>query len=136
MSIDIYGIMTEEKYTEQVLLRIGKTTKEQLEMAAKLDGMTSQEWIRKAIANRLSLMNICPSCQTVNRGNAKFCNECGLSLKDSKRTLYTEWLYLTLKDEFGPEGSELLAKVMDYIENPEREQSKLSSQGKFVVKEE
>ena len=90
--------MAEEKNDDQILIRLPKNLKMQLETAARVEGTTVQDWVRKAMVNRISLLNVCPVCGTVNSGTAKFCNECGASLKDSKRGMYFEWMKDLLKE--------------------------------------
>ena len=126
--------MAEEKKDDQILIRLPKSLKAQLEGAARVEGTTAQEWIRTAIQNRISLLNVCPVCGTVNSGTAKFCNECGASLKDSKRAMYVEWLRGILKDEFGER--EDFDKILAFIENPAGEQAKIEKRGKWVVRTE
>ncbi|MFA6661987.1 MAG: zinc ribbon domain-containing protein [Bacilli bacterium] len=126
--------MAEEKKDDQILIRLPKSLKAQLEGAARVEGTTAQEWIRTAIQNRIGLLNVCPVCGTVNSGTAKFCNECGASLKDSKRAMYVEWLRGILKDEFGER--EDFDKILAFIENPAGEQAKIEKRGKWVVRTE
>jgi hypothetical protein len=40
----------------------------------------------------------------VNAGRAKFCSECGISLAESKRAIYREWLVSLIREEFGEDG--------------------------------
>lgn len=126
--------MAEEKNDDQILIRLPKSLKAQLEGAARVEGMTAQEWIRKAIQNRIGLLNVCPVCGTVNAGTAKFCNECGSSLKDSKRSLYVDWLKGLLKDDFGETGD--FDAIIAFMEDPAGEQAKLEMKGKTIVRTE
>jgi hypothetical protein len=40
----------------------------------------------------------------VNAARAKFCNECGTSLAESKRAIYLEWVKEMIREEFGEDG--------------------------------
>ena len=120
-----------ERNDEQILIRLPGALKSQIEAAAKIEGMTSQEWIRKGAVDRLSLLNICPSCGTINAAAAKFCNECGSSLKDSKRNLYLGWLAQTFEEQFGDDGKQLFEEWMNLFEKQER--ISISKQGKWTV---
>ena len=126
--------MSEEKNDDQILIRLPKNLKMQLETAARVEGTTVQDWVRKAMVNRISLLNVCPACGTVNSGTAKFCNECGASLKDSKRSMYFEWLKDLLREEL-EEGRDLDA-VLAYLDDPAGEQAKMEKKGKWVVRTE
>ncbi|ABN07846.1 hypothetical protein Mlab_1685 [Methanocorpusculum labreanum Z] len=126
--------MAEEKNDDQILIRLPKSLKAQLEGAARVEGMTAQEWIRKAIQNRIGLLNVCPVCGTVNAGTAKFCNECGSSLKDSKRSMYFAWMKNVVKEELEEGGN--LDAVLAYLDDPAGEQAKLEKKGKWVVRTE
>jgi len=127
-------IMAEEKNDEQILIRVPKSLKMQLEAAARVESMTIQDWVRNAIMNRIGLLNVCPNCDTVNSRDAKFCNQCGASLKDSKRSMYFEWLKDLLKEEL-EEGRDLDA-VLAFLENPAAEQAKIEKRGKSIVRTE
>ena len=127
-------IMAEEKNDEQILIRVPKSLKMQLEAAARVESMTIQDWVRNAIMNRIGLLNVCPNCDTVNSRDAKFCNQCGASLKDSKRSMYFEWLKDLLREEL-EEGRDLDA-VLAFLEDPAGEQAKIEKRGKWVVKTE
>ena len=107
-----------EKNDDQILLRLPKTLKTQIETAAKLEGITSQEWIRKAVSYRAT---------------AKYCNECGTSLKESKRTLYMEWMAQNLEEEFGEMGRQLFSDWMKLVDNPEAQIKSIDKDGKWVV---
>ena len=72
--------MKEERNDDQLLLRLPSGMKSRMETAAKVEGMTTQEWIREALQSRLCLLNVCPKCSQVNAGKAKFCSECGTPL--------------------------------------------------------
>ena len=72
--------MKEERNDDQLLLRLPSGMKSRMETAAKVEGMTTQEWIREALQSRLCLLNVCPNCSQVNAGKAKFCSECGTPL--------------------------------------------------------
>lgn len=122
-----------EKNDDQILLRLPKTLKTQIETAAKLEGITSQEWIRKAVSYRVSLLNVCPSCGTINISTAKYCNECGTSLKESKRTLYMEWMAQNLEEEFGEMGRQLFSDWMKLVDDPEAQIKSIDKDGKWVV---
>ncbi|MDD3915040.1 MAG: zinc ribbon domain-containing protein [Bacteroidales bacterium] len=126
--------MAEEKNDEQILIRVPKSLKMQLEAAARVESMTIQDWVRNAIMNRIGLLNVCPNCDTVNSRDAKFCNQCGASLKDSKRSMYFEWLKDLLKEEL-EEGRDLDA-VLAFLENPAAEQAKIEKRGKSIVRTE
>ena len=127
-------IMAEEKNDEQILIRVPKSLKMQLEAAARVEAMTIQDWVRYAIMNRIGLLNVCPACGTVNSGTAKFCNECGASLKDSKRSMYFAWLKDLLREEL-EEGRDLDA-VLKFLEDPAGEQAKMEKRGKSIVRTE
>jgi len=127
-------IMAEEKNDEQILIRVPKSLKMQLEAAARVESMTIQDWVRNAIMNRIGLLNVCPNCDTVNSRDAKFCNQCGASLKDSKRSMYFEWLKDLLKEEL-EEGRDLDA-VLAFLEDPAGEQAKIEKRGKSIVRTE
>jgi len=103
--------MKEQKNDDQLLLRLPARMKARMETAAKVEGMTTQEWIRDALQSRLCLENVCPQCSLVNAGKAKFCSECGTSLAESKRAIYREWVKEMIREEFGeagcPEGAAL-----------------------------
>ena len=126
--------MTEEKNDEQILIRVPKSLKMQLEAAARVEAMTIQDWVRNAIMNRISLLNVCPVCGTVNSRDAKFCNQCGASLKDSKRSMYFAWMKDVLKEEL-EEGGDLDA-VFAYLDDPAGEQAKMEKKGKSIVRTE
>jgi len=126
--------MAEEKNDDQILIRLPKSLKAELETAARVEGTTVQDWVRKAMVNRISLLNVCPVCGTVNSGTAKFCNECGSSLKDSKRSMYFEWLKDLLKEEL-EEGWDLDA-VLAYLDDPAGAQAKMEKKGKWIVRTE
>ena len=96
--------MKEERNDDQILVRLPSGMKTRMEIAARREGVTPQEWMRKAIRSRLSLLNVCPGCSFVNAGRAKFCNECGISLAESKRAIYREWLVSLIREEFGEDG--------------------------------
>ena len=127
-------MMAEEKSDDQMLIRLPKSMKAQLEKAARVEGLTPQAWIRTAIQNRIGLLNVCPACGMVNSGTAKFCNECGGSLKESKRSLYIEWVRGLLKEEFEENGN--FDAALAILENPAAEQAKIEMKGKWVVKTE
>ena len=126
--------MSEERNDDQILIRLPKNLKMQLETAARVEGTTVQDWVRKAMVNRISLLNVCPACGTVNSGTAKFCNECGASLKDSKRSMYFAWLKDLLREEL-EEGRDLDA-VLAFLEDPAGEQAKMEKKGKWMVRTE
>ena len=126
--------MSEERNDDQILIRLPKNLKMQLETAARVEGTTVQDWVRKAMVNRISLLNVCPVCGTVNSGTAKFCNECGASLKDSKRSMYFAWLKDLLREEL-EEGRDLDA-VLKVLEDPAGEQAKMEKKGKWMVRTE
>ncbi|HJJ29488.1 MAG TPA: zinc ribbon domain-containing protein [Methanocorpusculum sp.] len=129
--------MTEERNDDQILIRLPKSLKVQLETAARVEGMTVQDWVRKAMVNRISMLNVCPSCDTVNSGTAKFCNECGASLKDSKLSLYKSWMTDVLKEEFAEwESSPGIERLLEYLDDPAKDQKNLKQEGKWLVKEE
>ena len=113
---------TAEKNDDQILLRLPKTLKTQIETAAKLEGITSQEWIRKAVSYRVSLLNVCPSCGTINISTAKYCN-----------TLYMEWMAQNLEEEFGEMGRQLFSDWMKLVDNPEAQIKSIGKDGKWVV---
>jgi len=96
--------MKEERNDDQILLRLLRSMKTQMEIAAKVEGMTTQEWIREALQSRFCLENVCPNCSLVNAARAKFCNECGTSLAESKRAIYLEWVKEMIREEFGEDG--------------------------------
>ena len=127
-------IMAEEKNDEQILIRVPKSLKMQLEAAARVESMTIQDWVRNAIMNRIGLLNVCPNCDTVNSRDAKFCNQCVASLKDSKRSMYFEWLKDLLKEEL-EEGWDLDA-VLAYLDDPAGAQAKMEKKGKWIVRTE
>ena len=126
--------MSEERNDDQILIRLPKNLKMQLETAARVEGTTVQDWVRKAMVNRISLLNVCPVCGTVNSGTAKFCNECGASLKDSKRSMYFAWLKDLLREEL-EEGRDLDA-VLKFLEDPAGVMEGLEKKGKWVVRTE
>ena len=126
--------MSEERNDDQILIRLPKNLKMQLETAARVEGTTVQDWVRKAMVNRISLLNVCPACGTVNSGTAKFCNECGASLKDSKRSMYFAWLKDLLREEL-EEGRDLDA-VLKVLDDPAGEQAKMEKKGKWMVRTE
>ena len=127
-------IMTEEKNDEQILIRVPKSLKMQLEAAARVESMTIQDWVRNAIMNRIGLLNVCPNCDTVNSRDAKFCNQCGASLKDSKRSMYFEWMKDLLREEL-EEGRDLDA-VLAFLDDPAGVMEGLEKKGKWMVKTE
>ncbi len=127
-------IMAEEKNDEQILIRVPKSLKMQLEAAARVESMTIQDWVRSAIMNRIGLLNVCPNCDTVNSRDAKFCNQCGASLKDSKRSMYFEWLKDLLKEEL-EEGRDLDA-VLAFLEDPAGVMEGLEMRKGWMVKTE
>ena len=49
--------MKEERNDDQILVRLPSGMKIRMEMAARREGVTTQEWIRKAMQSRLSLLN-------------------------------------------------------------------------------
>ena len=126
--------MSEERNDDQILIRLPKNLKMQLETAARVEGTTVQDWVRKAMVNRISLLNVCPACGTVNSGTAKFCNECGASLKDSKRSMYFAWLKDLLREEL-EEGRDLDA-VLAFLDDPAGAQAKMEKKGKWMVRTE
>ena len=126
--------MSEERNDDQILIRLPKNLKMQLETAARVEGTTVQDWVRKAMVNRISLLNVCPVCGTVNSGTAKFCNECGASLKDSKRSMYFAWMKDVVKEGL-EEGGDLDA-VLAYLDDPAGEQAKMEKRGKWMVRTE
>lgn len=126
--------MSEERNDDQILIRLPKNLKMQLETAARVEGTTVQDWVRKAMVNRISLLNVCPACGTVNSGTAKFCNECGASLKDSKRSMYFAWLKDLLREEL-EEGRDLDA-VLAFLEDPAGVMEGLEKKEKWMVKTE
>ena len=71
--------------------------------------MTTQEWIREAMQTRLCLQNVCPNCSTVNTKKARFCNHCGTSLVESRRSMYRAWMLSVIREEFGEAGWTLKA---------------------------
>ncbi len=101
--------MKEEKNDDQILVRLPSGMKSQMETAAKIEGMTTQEWVREAMRSRLGLVNVCPECSLVNAGKAKFCSECGTSLVESKRAIYREWVGCLIREELGEAGWTLKA---------------------------
>jgi len=101
--------MNDERNDDQILVRLPSGMKSQMETAAKVEGMTTQEWIRGAMQSRLGLVNVCPECSLVNAGRAKFCSECGRELGESKRAIYREWMRKMIREEFGEEGWTLKA---------------------------
>lgn len=96
--------MKEERNDDQLLVRLPSRMKSEMETAAKVDGMTTQEWVREAMQSRLGLVNVCPGCSFVNAGRAKYCSECGMALGESKREIYREWMLSQIREEFGEEG--------------------------------
>ena len=96
--------MKEEKKDDQILVRLPAGMKTLMETAARLDGMSTQEWIREAMQSRLCLRNICAGRSAVNAGKAKFCSECGTPLAESKRAIYQEWVGCLIREEFGEAG--------------------------------
>lgn len=127
--------MSEDKNDDQILVRMPRSMKSQVEQAAGIEGMTTQSWIRDAVLNRLALLNVCPSCGHVNVGSAKFCNECGASLKDSKKEIYMEWLRSVVA-EAGFESLEDLERLVAFLQNPARAQAGMERRGRMVVKKE
>ena len=101
--------MKEERNDDQILLRLPRSMKSRMETAAKVEGMTTQEWIREAMQSQLCLQNVCPECSFVNAGKAKFCSECGTPLGESKRAIYREWIDSVIREEFGEAGWTLKA---------------------------
>jgi len=126
--------MSEEKNDDQILIRLPKNLKMQLETAARVEGTTVQDWVRKAMVNRISLLNVCPVCGTVNSRDAKFCNQCGASLKDSKRSMYFAWMKDVLKEELEEGGN--LDAVLAFLDDPAGEQAKFEKKGKSIVRTE
>ncbi|PAV10146.1 zinc ribbon domain-containing protein [Methanocorpusculum parvum] len=126
--------MSEERNDDQILIRLPKNLKMQLETAARVEGTTVQDWVRKAMVNRISLLNVCPACGTVNSGTAKFCNECGASLKDSKRSMYFAWLKDLLREEL-EEGRDLDA-VLAFLDDSAGVMEGLEKKGKSIVRTE
>jgi uncharacterized protein (DUF1778 family) len=126
--------MSEERNDDQILIRLPKNLKAQLETAARVEGTTVQDWVRKAMVNRIGLLNVCPTCGTVNSGTAKFCNECGASLKDSKRSMYLAWIKDVMREEL-EEGGDLDA-VLAFLDDPAGEQAKMEKRGKSIVRTE
>ena len=126
--------MSEERNDDQILIRLPKNLKMQLETAARVEGTTVQDWVRKAMVNRISLLNVCPACGTVNSGTAKFCNECGASLKDSKRSMYFAWLKDLLREEL-EEGRDLDA-VLAFLDDSAGVMEGLEKKGKWMVRTE
>jgi len=49
--------MKVERNDDQILVRLPSGMKSLMEMAARRDGVTTQEWIREALQSRLSLLN-------------------------------------------------------------------------------
>ncbi|WP_319379372.1 zinc ribbon domain-containing protein [uncultured Methanocorpusculum sp.] len=91
--------MKEERNDDQILVRLPSEMKSRMETAAKVEGMTTQEWIRGAMQSRLGLVNVCPECSFVNAARAKFCSECGTSLIESRRAIYREWLVSLIREK-------------------------------------
>ena len=101
--------MKKEKNDDQILVRLPSGMKSQMETAAKVEGVTTQEWVREAMRSRLCLLNVCPKCSQVNAGKAKYCSECGMALGESKRAIYREWVREMIRGEFGEAGWTLKA---------------------------
>ncbi|MEA5087261.1 MAG: zinc ribbon domain-containing protein [Methanocorpusculum sp.] len=101
--------MKEERNDDQILVRLPSGMKSQMETAAKVEGVTTQEWVREAMRSLLCLLNVCPKCSLVNAGKAKFCSECGTPLGESKRAIYREWVGCLIREEFGEAGWTLKA---------------------------
>lgn len=108
---------SEEKNDEQILIRLPAALKAQIESASKVDGLTSQEWIRKSVRNRIGLMNVCSECGKVNPQDAKFCNECGGSLKDSKKSLFIDWLKTTIIQRDDMTSDEVIDMLIEALKN-------------------
>jgi ribosomal protein L40E len=96
--------MKEERNDDQILVRLPARMKSEMEAAAKVEGMTTQEWVREAMQSRLCVLNVCPKCSLVNAGRAKYCSECGMALGESKRAIYREWIGCLIREEFGEDG--------------------------------
>jgi len=96
--------MKEERNDDQILVRLPSGMKTRMEIAARREGVTPQEWIREALQSRLGLLNVCPGCSFLNAGRAKYCSECGMALGESKRAIYREWLVSLIREEFGEDG--------------------------------
>ena len=86
------------------------------------------------MVNRISLLNVCPACGTVNSRDAKFCNQCGASLKDSKRSMYFAWMKDVLQEELEEGGN--LDAVFAYLDDPAGEQAKMEMKEKWMVRTE
>lgn len=126
--------MIEEKNDEQILLRIPSKLKEQVESASKLEGMSSQDWIRKIIRNRISLTNVCPECGKINSSDAKFCNECGSSLKESKRSQFVMWMEDSISEMTEYPKEEIVEMLIDRLNNSFEAQEGMSKKGKTFTR--
>jgi len=49
--------MKEERNDDQILVRLPARMKSEMEAAAKVEGMTTQEWVREAMQSRLGILN-------------------------------------------------------------------------------
>lgn len=70
----------ELKY-EQIAVRMEKSLKDNIDLAAKCEGLTTPEFVRRAIDYYLSKMtNTCPKCHTYNSIDSRYCKKCGEKL--------------------------------------------------------
>lgn len=73
---------------EQIAVRMEKTLKDNIDLAAKCEGLTTPEWVRAALNYYLlTKTNVCENCGTYNSLDSKYCKRCGGELIDIQQRL-------------------------------------------------
>lgn len=74
----------------QIAVRMDKSLKDNIDSAAKCEGISTPDWVRDALSNYLLVKtNICPECLTFNPLDSKFCKKCGRGLINFQERLLT-----------------------------------------------
>lgn len=75
-------MVNEEKLeTEQISFRIFKKVRSEIDEAAKAEGISTSDWVRRAIDYYLiNMTNTCPKCRTYNSRDSRYCKKCGEKL--------------------------------------------------------
>ncbi len=76
---------------EQIAVRVKKSLKDAVDLAAKCEGVTTPDWVRAALNYYLlTKTNICPDCGTYNSIDSIFCKKCGNRLPTLQLRLLTK----------------------------------------------